>query len=339
MSESCEASRNASEEANKPVGVPFIDLVEIIEVPEEQPQERDEEEQYINDREELRRRLCQAETSCRQKRELYDKTFGHGLALEELINELEAQNKNFTRKVKELQQQVSNIRKTKEEEEDEEDPSTYIRKLEKENRKLREKTADLTAELDQLSLGENYQDKLQNLRRAEQEFKHKQEEVQGALRSKDEEIQTKCMTLIQRNNKIEEYFNTIEDLRQDQRELREQLSSRQEEQILAPLNFQDESMTSETRQPLGSSATDEEDEEHKDERPLKTESWWGRAKGLWKGVKVAGAIAFCVLLPEGIMTCMEPVYNSPDPDYNLWNLVFDLLEPYSELHHTLPPVY
>lgn len=52
-------------------------------------------------REELRRRLHQTDTSRRQERELHHRMFGHGLALEELIKETEAENKRLTSKVKE----------------------------------------------------------------------------------------------------------------------------------------------------------------------------------------------------------------------------------------------
>lgn len=69
-------------------------------------------------------------------------------------------------------------------------------------------------------------------------------------------------------------------------------------------------------------------------------SWWHYcAMSLWKGVKVTGFIPLCVLLPVGIVASMVPVCNSPDPDCNLWNIAFDILEPYSELLYTQPSVY
>ncbi len=53
-----------------------------------------------SDAEEFRRKLQQAETSGRQERELHQRMLGHGLALEELMKETEAENKCLTSKVK-----------------------------------------------------------------------------------------------------------------------------------------------------------------------------------------------------------------------------------------------
>ncbi|XP_071317740.1 trichohyalin-like isoform X4 [Trachinotus anak] len=229
---------------------------------------------------------------------------------------------------------MANIRKMWEEEDEEalrqqllcEKESTvkaqlvYIRKKEKENQKLREKNAELTAELGWLSVGDKYREEIQNLRAVEQKYK-------------------KFVTLIKKNNAAHECFNTMQDLRQEQGEPQEEPSSGEEEQIAA-LNLQNESKTSaEQRQPQDSSTMDN-DEKHKDERPLKTERWWHRcAKALWKGVKVAGNITLCVLLSVCLVVYMVPDCISPDPDCSLWDIAFDLLMPYSELSRTLPPVY
>ncbi|XP_029307080.1 restin homolog [Cottoperca gobio] len=335
MSDNCDMFRSTSEEDDETGGVHFINKMDLSE-------EQRQEEQDINEEEEaLRRRLYQAETTYRQKKELHEQLFQHGLDLEAEINKTAAENDYFTSKVKELQQQVENRRKLKEGEDAEalhrellsekesRKQSSYIREMEKENQKLKETTEYLNAELEQLSLGKNNQDL--ELRTAEQELKHKLEEVQEELRRKDEEIETKSETLTQRNEKIENYFSIIEELKQNHRVLQEQLSSRPEKQILTG---QKETSTTE-RQQHSSKAADEEDQEHKVERHQKKENGWCCLSGLWKGVKAVGHIAVCVLLTVGIIESMAPVCNSPDPDCNLWNMALDWLDPYDALHHTL----
>ncbi|XP_056252390.1 inner centromere protein-like [Seriola aureovittata] len=326
----------SGEAGDETLGPHFIDVEEIIDVNEEL-QDSEEEERDINEREELRRRLCLVKTRYRQERELHDHMFKHGLALEELMNETAAENKYLTSKMKEFQQQMANIRKMWEEEDEEalrqellsEEENTvksqliYIRKKEKENQKLRERNEELTAELHRVSVGDIHRGEIQTLRAAEQKYK-------------------KFVILIKKNNEeYTEYFNTIQDLRQEQRELQDALSSRHEEHAVAALNLQNESETlSEQRQPQVSLAEDKDDVKHKDERPLKTESWWHRcAKALRKGVKVAGIITPCVLLSVGLMVYTTPDCLSPDPDCSLWNIAFDLLLSYSELCHTHTPVY
>eukprot|EP00064_Thunnus_orientalis_P011690 superscaffoldBa00001712_g11721 len=208
------------------VEVHFINLEEIV-------QQSDEEEQTISEREELRRRLIQAGTSYRQKKELYDRILVDGLALEELTNEIVAENKKLTGR-------------------------------EKDNQKLREKNENLSVE-------------------------HKLEEIEEALRSKDDEIKKKFRTVVEKLNEIEEHLNNMKD---------------------------------------------EEDEE----QDKKTESWWHRcATILWRGIKAAGLITNCVLLSVGIMTSIVPFCNSSNPDCNLWSIIFNMLEPYSQLQHIHPP--
>ncbi|XP_042287405.1 golgin subfamily A member 6-like protein 6 [Thunnus maccoyii] len=327
------------------VEVHFINLEEIV-------QQSDEEEQTISEREELRRRLIQAGTSYRQKKELYDRILVDGLALEELTNEIVAENKKLTGRVKELQQQLANIKKKKQKQEEEEEAQTeellfeeeekrivrhqsiYIKNMEKDNQKLREKNENLSVELDQLCLTEKYEDHLEKLKTTEQELEHKLEEIEEALRSKDDEIKKKFQTVVEKLNEIEEHLNNMKALRQERRELREQLRSTQEEQILAAQSSPEEPL-SEKRQPLDVSAMDEEDEE----QDKKTESWWHRcATILWRGIKAAGLITNCVLLSVGIMTSIVPFCNSSNPDCNLWSIIFNMLEPYSQLQHIHPPV-
>ncbi|XP_070774121.1 salivary glue protein Sgs-3-like [Enoplosus armatus] len=99
MSEGCDTSGNASEGAkNRAMGVHFQDLVEIIDPYEKQDGEK--EGMDFDDQEEIRRRLRQAESRYRETREIQDKLFEHGLAIEELINELEEENKDLTCKLK-----------------------------------------------------------------------------------------------------------------------------------------------------------------------------------------------------------------------------------------------
>ncbi|XP_031166902.1 trichohyalin-like isoform X2 [Sander lucioperca] len=240
MSDNCGAFRNASEEASDAkVGVHFIHLEEVMDVSGKQQQDN-------NERQELRRRLYEAATRLREKRENHDRLFEHGLDLEVEINETEAENKYLAGKVKELKQQLENIRKRREEEEEGEEAlrqeilseeenwklgnqlTHNLRKMEKENEKLREKTEDLKAE--------NYQEQIQQLGTAEQDLKHNLEQVQEVLWRKDDEIEQKSTTLIQCNNKIEESLNSIKKLKQDQKKLRKKLSRRQGEKILAALN-------------------------------------------------------------------------------------------------------
>ncbi|GLD47157.1 interaptin-like isoform X1 [Lates japonicus] len=207
-------------------GAHFINLEETIEV-NEKLQESEEEEQDFNDKEELKRKLQWAETSYRQERELHDHMSEHGLTVHRLINETAAENKYLTGKMKEYQQQMANIRKMWEGEDEEalrqellsKDESIiksqliYMREMEKVNQRLREKNEDLTVKLDALfKISLRYQEDIQTLGTAEQEYKHKLEEVHGVLCSKDDEIE--------------------KDLRQKQRELQEELSSRQQEHIL-----------------------------------------------------------------------------------------------------------
>ncbi|XP_032390195.1 huntingtin-associated protein 1 isoform X2 [Etheostoma spectabile] len=246
MSDNCDALSAAPEEAgDATVGVHFIHLEEVMDVSEEW--------QDANERQELRRRLREAATRCRQKRENHDRLLEHGLDLEAEINETEAENNYLTGKVKELKQQMDNIRKRREKEEEEEEEEEEgeealqqellseeenwerwnhlthnIRKMEKENENLLEKIKDLPAE--------EYQGQIQLLGTAEQEYKQNLEQVQEVLRRKDDEIEQKSMTLVQFNNTVEESLNSIKKLKQDQQKLRKQLSRRQEEQILAAWN-------------------------------------------------------------------------------------------------------
>ncbi|XP_034746645.1 trichohyalin-like [Etheostoma cragini] len=239
MSDKWDALSPAPEEAGDATpGVHFIHLEEVMDVSEEQD---------TNERQELRRRLHEAATRCREKRQNHDRLLEHGLDLEAEINETEAENKYLTGKVKELKQQMDNIRKRRVKEEEEGERALQqellseeenwerrnqltrnMRKMEKENKNLLEKIKDSPAK--------GHQEQIQLLGTTEQEYKQNLEQVQEVLRGKDEEIEQKSMTLIQFNNTIEESLNSIKKLKQDQQKLRKQLSRTQEKQILAALS-------------------------------------------------------------------------------------------------------
>ncbi|XP_026228228.1 differentially expressed in FDCP 6 homolog isoform X2 [Anabas testudineus] len=220
------------------MGARFIHLEEITE-------KREVDDQAIKEREELRRRIYQAKSRYRQKRELYDYMMEDGLELEELINEEAAKREHLTDKLKQLQQQVENIKIQRKKADEEvlnqkrlsDEGSTiksqliYIREKEKEIQKLWERNEQLVAELDAHTKGENCQDQITHLRDAEQELKHKLEEILENRRRKDSEIEEKSTTLIQRHEELEEHLATINGLKQDQRKLRQLLSIAQEQQI------------------------------------------------------------------------------------------------------------
>ncbi|CAK6978278.1 tropomyosin-like [Scomber scombrus] len=141
-----------------------------------------------------------------KKKEIYDRMMEAGFAVEDLMNEIVAENKELIKRVKELQQKLTDVKKKREKgDEDEEaqreqllleeeqrelvkDQMIYRRKMEKEIQKLREQNEHLTAEVDQLSLGKKYKDHLENMRTVEQILQHELEKIQRILCSKDDEI-------------------------------------------------------------------------------------------------------------------------------------------------------
>ncbi|XP_030602295.1 golgin subfamily A member 6-like protein 7 [Archocentrus centrarchus] len=155
---------------------------------------------------------------------------------------------------------------------------------EEENQLLKDKHEHLAAELFCL------REKCQKRRSAMQKFQDKLEEVQEVLHSNGEQIQKLSRTVIQKNKETEENLKIIEDLKKEQRELRKQLGTRQEDEFLAALQFQEESNTLTEAQNM-----DEKDKKHQDKRPHQTQktkrSWWcDCAKVLRKGVKLGSII-------------------------------------------------
>ncbi|XP_033959023.1 golgin subfamily A member 6-like protein 22 [Pseudochaenichthys georgianus] len=241
---------------------------------------------------------------------------------------------------------------------------SYMKEVEDETRLLRKQKEEKTAELEQLLQGNNDKEQIQKLREAEKESKPKLEQVQEELQRKDTEVDMISWTLIQNNNQIGERLSTIEDLRREQQELQEKLKKRQQKQILtaekAPstkrhwssaldlffqeqrevreklnklkpiLSAQKASSTSTVRLKHGSSAMDVKDERHP-----KNDKWQRCLIFLWKAVKVAGYITFCVLLPVEVIASMAPDCNLPAHDCDLYNVVYDLLDSYCP-HHALP---
>ncbi|KAI4811582.1 hypothetical protein KUCAC02_014462 [Chaenocephalus aceratus] len=67
----------------------------------------------------------------------------------------------------------------------------------------------------------------------------------------------------------------------------------------------------------------------------KNDKWQRCLIFLWKGVKIAGYITFCVLLPVEVIASMAPDCNLPAHDCDLYNVVYDLLDSYCP-HHALP---
>ncbi|KAK1895277.1 Peripheral-type benzodiazepine receptor-associated protein 1 [Dissostichus eleginoides] len=343
--------RDSSEEDNHQMrGVHIINLERIREISEEQQQR---EEQEFDEREEVKRRIMELEKAYKQKREVFEQQFQLGQELEAEMNKIAAENKDFTNTEKEYQQKAESRRKLREREDvetqerhqelmSEEESRTrrsYMKEVEDETRCLRKQKEEKTAE-------------------------PKLEQVQEELQRKDAEVDTISWTLIQNNNQIGERLSTIEDLRREQQELQEKLKKRQQKQILAAekapatkrhwssaldlffqeqrelreklnklkpiLSAQKASSTSTVRLKHGSSAMDVKDERHP-----KNDNWQRCLIFLWKGVKVAGYITFCVLLPVEIIASMAPDCNLPAHDCDLYNVVYHLLDSYCP-HHASP---
>ncbi|KAL3060705.1 hypothetical protein OYC64_015123 [Pagothenia borchgrevinki] len=368
MSDNCENIRDSSEEdSDQMQGVHFINLKEIMDIFEEQQQR---EEQEFDEREEVKGRIMELEKAYKQKREVFEQQLQLGQELEAEMNKIAAENKDFTTTEKEYQQKAESRRKLREREDvetqerhqeimSEEESSTrrsYMKEVEDETRWLRKQKEEKTAELEQLSQGNNDKEQIQKLREAEQESKPKLKQVQEELQRKDAEVDTISWTLIQNNNQIGESLSTIEDLRREQQELQEKLKQRQQKQILAAekapstkihwssaldlffqeqrelqeklnkskpiLSAQKASSTSTVRLKHGSSAMDVKDERHP-----KNDKWQ-----IWL---IFLYITFCILLPVQIIASMAPDCNLPAHDCNLYNVVYDLFDSYCP-HHGLP---
>ncbi|XP_033983099.1 vicilin-like seed storage protein At2g18540 isoform X2 [Trematomus bernacchii] len=316
------------------------------------------------EREEVKGRIMELEKAYKQKREVFEQRLQLGQELEAEMNKIAAENKDFTTTEKEYQQKAESRRKLRERDDvetqerhqimSEEESSTrrsYMKEVEDETRWLRKQKEEKTAELEQLSQGNNDKEQIQKLREAEQESKPKLEQVQEELQRKDAEVDTISWTLIQNNNQIGERLSTIEDLRREQQELQEKLKQRQQKQILAAekapstkrhwssasdlfyqeqrelqeklnklkpiLSAQKASSTSTVRLKHGSSAMDVKDERH----PKKSK---------WQICILY--ITFCILLPVQIIASMAPDCNLPADDCNLYNVVYDLLDSYCPDH-------
>ncbi|XP_047440235.1 trichohyalin-like isoform X2 [Mugil cephalus] len=296
----------------------------------------DQVEQDSCELEEISRRLYQTLAGYREKKEIHDKLFEHALIIEELINEVEAENRSLANRKKGLHQQKEQIKKRWEEEEKEEEDEALQQEMlaEEENSqmaqliwKMEEQNANQWLQNEELSA------KMENLKREREEhklsthkqgFQHKLDEAAEALRCKDEEIARLSQMKIQKMQ--QEQMKTFEDLKKEKHELENQLSDFQEKQTLAALRLLKESL----RDPLDASATGAENES----------SWRCYvANGLWKGLELSGGVVLGAVLSLGVLTSVTPVVNCPDPTCSLWDIVFEVLEPYSELSYTGGPVY
>ncbi|KAE8286301.1 hypothetical protein D5F01_LYC15986 [Larimichthys crocea] len=180
----------------------FIGLEGTVNVPEEEGDAKQE----------LCRRLCQAEDRYRSQKKLHDYMLEDGEEIHHQLTELEADNMYQTRKVNELTRVVENHREKR--------CFIYIKQLEMENKELREENECLTAELDRRKRN---LEEVKNLRRAEQELKHTLEEIQDDLCAKDKKITENARLLARKNCDLQEHYVTIQDLQQKRKQLEARL--------------------------------------------------------------------------------------------------------------------
>ncbi|KAI9527434.1 hypothetical protein NQZ68_030886 [Dissostichus eleginoides] len=303
--------------------VQVIDLEEVMKESEEQEWER----------EDLRRRIRQAELRLQVKEQLHEQYLTQGMHLQSSIQEMEAENEALTNKGNELQH-LENVRKIRKEALQRElvaEDETI--ELEKENKRLKR-----GIKLEQFS-GEKHQDQKQGLEKDAQELQHILAQVEEDIRRKDEEIEQKSRTLDKRCRENKNCYKTIKQQQELKQQLGIQVDKRAAEKTSTMLRLGYLTLA-----------------ERNDERHLNNENCLSVTQHtytkilemfpfhlflyfvfvvscclrvLWSGVKVAGLISLSILFLHVAAMCFFT-----DDHCNLLTIVFNLLEPCGELHHT-----
>ncbi|XP_021173545.2 rab11 family-interacting protein 3-like [Fundulus heteroclitus] len=293
---------------------------------EELPRISDEEEPVTVGIKDLSERFDLALKKYRQAKELHEKLIEQGQITEELMAEMEQENRTLVNRIQDLKEQTEKEKKSIEKNSEILQQKGLvlnkmkIGQMEDKLKELKEENEQLAAELDDLVKD------CQGETAAEIEIKDNQK-IQMALQNKDAQIERLSRIESEWKGEIERNATIIEDLRKELKHLDKHQRDIEEEHNLMVLKYEADT---EAQHSL-----EEDNDEHNNRK-----CWWPcGAMILQRGARAAGYMVLVVILFAFIMGFLATTCGIPDPTCNLWMMAFELLEPYGELAYSNPPVF